>query len=181
MVLATIQVPLSGGGSPTVIWVAPYTVAAGGVLPVYTQAEESALPLTDSLMIYRLDIDTIKVCNGTVWTAVPVAETFRNRDTAVLIGTAPASTVTKIRQEFSAIATTTTGGAIAVSFPTPFANGITYMAACPGDSIGVGGVGSVLTRLSLCSLSAYNAFVLTTGGAIVASTAVRVNVVAVGW
>ena len=34
MVLATIQVPLSGGGSPTVIWAAPYCVAAGGVLPV---------------------------------------------------------------------------------------------------------------------------------------------------
>jgi Ca2+-binding RTX toxin-like protein len=34
MVLATIQVPISGGGSPTVIWTAPYTVAAGGVLPV---------------------------------------------------------------------------------------------------------------------------------------------------
>jgi len=34
MVLATIQVPMSGGGSPTVIWTAPYTVAAGGVLPV---------------------------------------------------------------------------------------------------------------------------------------------------
>jgi len=34
MVLSTIQVPMSGGGSPTVLWVAPYTVAAGGVLPV---------------------------------------------------------------------------------------------------------------------------------------------------
>jgi len=34
MVLATIQVPMSGGGSPTVIWVAPFAVAAGGILPV---------------------------------------------------------------------------------------------------------------------------------------------------
>lgn len=34
MVLATLQVPMSGGGSPTVIWAAPYCVAAGGVLPV---------------------------------------------------------------------------------------------------------------------------------------------------
>jgi hypothetical protein len=34
LVLATVNVPASGGGSPTVTWVAPYTVAAGGVLPV---------------------------------------------------------------------------------------------------------------------------------------------------
>jgi len=31
---ATVNVPISGGGAPTVTWVAPYTVAAGGVLPV---------------------------------------------------------------------------------------------------------------------------------------------------
>jgi hypothetical protein len=33
-VIANINVPISGGGSPTVSWVAPYTVAAGGILPV---------------------------------------------------------------------------------------------------------------------------------------------------
>lgn len=33
-VIAQINVPASGGGAPTVTWVAPYTVAAGGILPV---------------------------------------------------------------------------------------------------------------------------------------------------
>lgn len=35
-VLATINVPISGGGSPSVTWNPPYTVAAGGILPVPT-------------------------------------------------------------------------------------------------------------------------------------------------
>lgn len=33
-VIAQINVPATGGGSPTVTWVAPYTAAAGGILPV---------------------------------------------------------------------------------------------------------------------------------------------------
>ena len=33
-VLAQINVPISGGGSPTVTWVAPYCVGSGGILPV---------------------------------------------------------------------------------------------------------------------------------------------------
>jgi len=32
--LAQINVPASGGGAPTTIWLAPYTVAAGGIQPV---------------------------------------------------------------------------------------------------------------------------------------------------
>ena len=35
-VIAQINVPASGGGSPTVTWVAPYTTAAGGITPVST-------------------------------------------------------------------------------------------------------------------------------------------------
>jgi len=41
---ATISVPISGGGSPTVIWTAPYTVAAGGVLPVSGASAYPAAP-----------------------------------------------------------------------------------------------------------------------------------------
>jgi hypothetical protein len=35
-VIAKINVPISGGGAPTVTWVAPYVVTAGGILPVDT-------------------------------------------------------------------------------------------------------------------------------------------------
>jgi len=43
MVLATIQVPLSGGGSPTVIWVAPYAVAAGVLDPAVVNKTTAAV------------------------------------------------------------------------------------------------------------------------------------------
>lgn len=38
-VIAEINVPASGGGSPTVSWVAPYMAAAGGVVPFNTKAQ----------------------------------------------------------------------------------------------------------------------------------------------
>jgi hypothetical protein len=64
MVLATIQVPLSGGGAPTVIWVAPYTVAAGGVLPV-SAGIYPATPYTGQYV----DDATLGLLryNGTTW------------------------------------------------------------------------------------------------------------------
>ena len=43
MAIATINVPISGGGSPTVTWTAPYAVAAGGVIPVRNTTERDAL------------------------------------------------------------------------------------------------------------------------------------------
>jgi hypothetical protein len=39
MVLAQINVPISGGGAPTVTWVAPYSVAAGGILVCKSSAD----------------------------------------------------------------------------------------------------------------------------------------------
>lgn len=42
-VLAYIDVPVSGGGSPTVRWVAPITAAAGGVIPTRDAAERTTL------------------------------------------------------------------------------------------------------------------------------------------
>jgi len=67
MVLATIQVPMSGGGSPTVIWVAPFTVAAGAPTPVWSQAERDALTVYNGLQVYRLDLHVVETYNGTAW------------------------------------------------------------------------------------------------------------------
>jgi len=75
MVLATIQVPMSGGGSPTVIWVAPYTVAAGAPTPVWSQAERDALTVYNGLQVYRLDLHVVETYNGTAWTGAPQAFT----------------------------------------------------------------------------------------------------------
>ena len=69
MVVAHINVPISGGGSPTVTWVAPYLAAAGGVVHFRNATErdaETSLPsgaLGEVLgVIYRWD--------GTVWGAL---------------------------------------------------------------------------------------------------------------
>lgn len=40
--IAQINVPISGGGSPSVTWVAPYLTAAGGVIPVRNATERNA-------------------------------------------------------------------------------------------------------------------------------------------
>ncbi len=66
MVLATIQVPMSGGGAPTVIWVAPYTVAAGGILPV----PAGVYPATPYVGQYVDDaVAGLLRWNGTSWSA----------------------------------------------------------------------------------------------------------------
>lgn len=41
-VIAEINVPASGGGSPTVTWVAPYSAGAGGIVPFLTEARLDA-------------------------------------------------------------------------------------------------------------------------------------------
>lgn len=67
MVLATINVPKVGGGSPTVTMVAP-EVSAGGRLSVRSQAQRDALTAIEGLQVYRLDTHRVETYNGTVWT-----------------------------------------------------------------------------------------------------------------
>jgi len=79
MVLGWVNVPASGGGSPTVIWVAPYTVAAGAPTPVWSAADRDAkFPVPyDGLQVYRLDTHRVEVYNGTSWaSASPVGGVF---------------------------------------------------------------------------------------------------------
>jgi hypothetical protein len=63
--IANINVPISGGGAPTVTWVAPYAVAAGGMTPVRNQGERNAQasPIPGQ-SFYLLDSDTISSRNG---------------------------------------------------------------------------------------------------------------------
>lgn len=67
--IATIDVPISGGGSAVVTNNMPFTVASGGVVPVRTQAERDALTsfAWDGLACWRQDRDWIEVYNGSVW------------------------------------------------------------------------------------------------------------------
>lgn len=66
--LSTIDVPASGGGSPVVTLDFPFTVASGGLLPVRSEAERTALVTPyDGCAIYRRDRDWIEVYDGAGW------------------------------------------------------------------------------------------------------------------
>ena len=75
MVVATILVPVSGGGAPTVSWVAPTAVAAGGIIPVRNTTERDALHLAypgtadAPLIVWRKDAASFEYNDGTGWKA----------------------------------------------------------------------------------------------------------------
>jgi hypothetical protein len=67
--VGTITVPQSGGGSPTVALNPARFVAAGGILPVFTQTERDALVAYDGLAVRRMDLASrqVETYNGTTW------------------------------------------------------------------------------------------------------------------
>jgi hypothetical protein len=70
MVIAYINVPISGGGSPTVSWNAPYTTVVGGVIPVRTQAERDAITFATAeypVVVDRLDTGALERSVGSGW------------------------------------------------------------------------------------------------------------------
>lgn len=74
-VVANINVPISGGGSPTVSWVAPYAVAAGGVLPVASSAGYPA-NAHEGFIVDDAALDALVRFNGSAWVRVVPAETL---------------------------------------------------------------------------------------------------------
>lgn len=70
--IARLNVPAAGGGNPTVTWIAPYAVAAGGVMPIDTLANLSTAP--GYLGQYaHVASDTTLTNNGT-WVFVGTAD-----------------------------------------------------------------------------------------------------------
>ncbi|MEW2161451.1 hypothetical protein AB0912_00340 [Streptomyces sp. NPDC007084] len=71
MPLATISVPASGGGSPTVSnAVRPYTVAAGGILPL-----QSSAPPSPYVGQFYDDQTNLRRWNGSAWETMAKVET----------------------------------------------------------------------------------------------------------
>lgn len=72
--VGTITVPQSGGGSPTVVLNTARYVAAGGIQPVYSQAERDALVAYDGLRVVRMDVAgrPIDAYDGAAWNRSPV-------------------------------------------------------------------------------------------------------------
>lgn len=70
--VATINVPASGGGSPTITQYPVYTVAAGGILPIFNNTTRDALITNPSagMAVYRLDTRYMELYDATLgWTA----------------------------------------------------------------------------------------------------------------
>jgi hypothetical protein len=67
--VGTINVPISGGGSPTVTLNTARFVAAGGIQPVASQAERDALDKYDSLTVRRMDLAgrPLQSWDGSAW------------------------------------------------------------------------------------------------------------------
>jgi len=70
MRLAEITVPKTGGGAPSVRWVAPYSAGAGGVIAVQDQAMRDALPKTEPLVVWRMDKHRAEAWNGSGWAVI---------------------------------------------------------------------------------------------------------------
>lgn len=83
--LATIDVPASGGGSPSVTINFAFTVAAGGVLPVRNATERTALTPFDGFAIYRQDRDWVEIYDGAAWRVqgTAVCSSTADRDSAI--------------------------------------------------------------------------------------------------
>jgi hypothetical protein len=72
--LATITVPQSGGGSATLAFDGPYTVASGGILPVRTDAELPTEGRYEGMPAYHQGNDNLIVWSGSAWVAVGSAK-----------------------------------------------------------------------------------------------------------
>lgn len=85
MVIATIAVPASGGGSAVATWTAPYLAAAGGIVVVRTVTERDALeaavtPTTDApLYVHRKNatsgLNLEYTMDGSTWYAPDASDT----------------------------------------------------------------------------------------------------------
>jgi hypothetical protein len=65
--LATIFVPAGGSPSPSVQTLAPWVVAAGGVLPARGASELPDAGQYEGMVAYRQDTDELQVWNGSGW------------------------------------------------------------------------------------------------------------------
>ncbi|MFL6144096.1 MAG: hypothetical protein ACJ72N_19805 [Labedaea sp.] len=84
--LATIDVPASGGGSPSVTLNFPFAVANGGVIPVRDITQRGLITGYDGLVIERMDRSPrwLEVHDGTAWRVqgVPICTSAADRDGA---------------------------------------------------------------------------------------------------
>lgn len=173
--LVLINVPASGGGSPTVTWAASYYAAPGGIMPVPTLALLNAWTTAGAGQYAEVFADSTTAnnglyrFNGTSW----VVRSLLDARTTTTASTSPAYRVG------TASGTTSAGGDLTVTFPTPFTN--SCWAVLLTDSNTAGGVGPVGLKIESKSTTGFVVRHYNTGsGSVLTSFATTLTYAAFG-
>ncbi len=177
MLLSTISVPKVGSGSPTTSDAAPFTAAAGGIIPVRNLAARAALTAFKGLMVFRLDNNVVEVYDGGAWGGVSDVLAVAQLD-LISFATVPVGT-RLIRYSGSTVAVTSAGGHFQVTFPAAFPNGVLGITVSNGDDTAVSNV--TYGRTSITTSSALFRVRSGSTGSTVNSTNMRVDFTVLGW
>jgi hypothetical protein len=154
LALATIRVPQSGTGSPSVTWIAPWAVAAGGILPVSGAAQYPSAPYVGqyiddaTLGLLRWDganwdhgnIDTGWVTTGVNGLGANVASSVVLRRQGSLVQFSVAVTLSAFYA--NALSSGPTGNITNVAIAT--ITDARFIPARQADTLNAGSVGSLL-------------------------------------
>lgn len=165
VLLATLAVPISGGGSPSVAMQPYFAVAAGGVAPHGNQGYRDAIVTNpyDGYVIYRQDTNNLEVYNGSTW------------DLFLPAG--------KSQQTQSGTTTLTTNGAGngTVTYPTVFTSGTgTGSVPVPVAVAASSGGGFGFVRLGTLSLGSFTFTAISATGSAMLTSSVTVAWIASG-
>lgn len=184
-VLAEVNVPKAGGGSPSVSWKSPYCVAAGGVVPADTKAQLDLIPGIPGQTAFVTN-DANQWNNGmyrweptaTKWFSM---RTFDVLPGTVLFGSVPPAGARRIVQEgIAGVTTSGTGsGDATLTLPTPFPNGVVSAVLTrhdfnTGDTV-------MVTNGTTQGLDRVNFRVYQTSGAVLGPRNLSVNFSVIGW
>jgi len=169
-VIAEINVPISGGGSPTVSWVAPFSVAAGAILPAPSFAALPSASSSAGQYANPTDIGVLVRSDGTSW--LPAKTELKSSD-SLDVGTTNGASVVMITRvfpslpfasvvdlDFIGVAGNTGGGSGTLSVAFAATAGALAITALPGATAAVGGWVSVTTA-NVLSLPANTAATVT--------------------
>ncbi|WP_350347266.1 hypothetical protein ABIQ69_11555 [Agromyces sp. G08B096] len=150
-VIAEINVPATGGGAPTVTWVAPYCVAAGGVLPV----PAGVYPTSPYLGQYVDDpVKGLLRYDGTGW--VPQSPLIMPG--AGLVGGTPPAGTRFIEKSGAFLVNTNGSGDAGYTYPTPFPNGVLSIELQRRDFSNYGATIQILNATQTLSVASFRVY-----------------------
>lgn len=117
LLVGTLNVPVAGGGAPTVTLNTARYVTAGAILPVANDAERTALTGYEGLRVDQLDVDRTYRHNGTRWAQAAEAELGH-----ALTGVGGTLAATPSWSDLLVVTATSLGGEVIVSYNVALVN-----------------------------------------------------------